>query len=127
MIIKTVFWMCFVVALFHILYGWYITEISGKTKFTLVNPFTLNDCKTPDLISRCSYITFTSICIFVMVVISICILPSMLILLCLFALGYAFLFAFIITICFILPCAYIVNLFSPGVLEMIIEEIKSIV
>ena len=126
MIIKTIFWMCFVVALFHILYGWYITEISDKTRFTLVNPFTLDDCKTPNLIARYSYIIFTLLCIFIMVVASMCIIPLMLVLLCLFALGYAFLFTFIITICVILPYTYVADLFSPGVFEMVINDIKGI-
>lgn len=126
MIVKVLFLICFVIALIHVIYKWYTAELAGKTKFTLSNPFTLDEYKQVSIISKCEYIIFALIYALIMIVSTLCISPLLLIALCLVVTGYALVFTFSIIVFVILPYAYVADLFSPGVLEMVMNDIKGV-
>lgn len=126
MIVKVLFLICFVIALFHVLYKWYTTELAGKTKFTLMNPFTLDEYKQADTLSKCNYVMSALIYALVIIAATLCISPLLLILLCLVVVGYALFFTISIIVFVILPYAYVADLFSPGVFEMVINDIIGI-
>lgn len=127
MITKIIFFIILIITFCGMLYDYYEKNIEGKKAFRLSKLFYLDDnFKQSNIQSKCGYVILWIITISTLGVMALSFqIIGLGIMLC-HAACYAVILTAILYVGFILPWAFVINLISSGVLEMVINDIKGI-
>lgn len=127
MITKTIFCIIIIITSCVMLNDYYEKEVKGRGAFKFPKLFSLDDdFKQSNIQLKCSFIVFWIVFILTLGIITLSFqIIGLGIMLC-FAACYAAIVTAVIYVFFVLPWVLIIDLISPGVLEMVINDIKGV-